>query len=95
MSFDCVSSMFYGLDERSLLNIHSLHAVSSLFFLKLVMHDLFKIHALEAKECSESFIISFVSKDMIAVESIIVCVEFMEYAITRCSHLHHQKHSDI
>ena len=95
VSLDGVGGVLDCLDQASLLDVHCLHAVPRLLFLKLVVHHFLEVHALEAQEGVESFKVAFVSKDVEAVEPIIVSVELMEDAIAGSAHFHHQVHSNV
>ena len=50
VTLDCICIMLDGLDQLSLLDVHCLHSETALFLLELVVHDLLKAHAFEAKQ---------------------------------------------
>lgn len=95
VSLDRVSIVLHSLDKLTLLDVHRLHSVATFLFLKLVVHDLFEAHALEAKKRDQAIVVALVGQDVVAVHSIVVDVEFVEDHIGWCTHLQAQVYCDV
>ncbi len=87
MSLDCISIVLHGLNQFTLLDVHSFHPETQLFFLKLIIHDFLQAHSLKAKHIDKTVIVAFVGKDMIAIHSAVVDGKLMEDHITWSAHL--------
>ena len=75
--------------------VHSFHPKAALFFLKLVIHDLFEAHSLKAEHTHKAIIIATIRQNMITVHSIVVNVQFMEDHVTRGANFQAQVHRNI
>lgn len=87
MSFYCVSIMRDCFRQFTLLDVHSFHPKPILLLLKLIIHNLLETHTFQTKQRDQAIVVATVAYNMIAVQTLVVYVKFMEELITWCSHL--------
>ena len=87
MPLDRVSVVLHSLHKLTLLDVHSFHSETALFFLKLVIHDFLKAHALKTEQADEAVIVALVCQDVIRIQTTVIQIELMEDHVTRRSHL--------
>ena len=95
VSLDCVSIVLDSLDKFALLDVHRFHAITVLFLLKLIIHDLLEAHSFEAEHVLEALKVALVGHDVVGAQTLVVKVELVEDHVTWSTHLQGEVHGNI